>query len=87
MQQAVWDHFDIDIRYIEGPRYIGPELKVFDDGSVNDIWGVPRIRQITGTEEEDTLQSYWSVTNYPLHDITDVQATRRLSLLARPRLV
>src|SRR3990172_8234746 len=25
---AVLDHFDIDVRYLEGPRYIGPKLLV-----------------------------------------------------------
>src|SRR5512137_431082 len=61
---AVLDHFDIDVRYIEGPRYIGPKLLVHPDGSENDIWGVPRIRQITGVG--DTVQSYMSVTRFPL---------------------
>ena len=72
-KQAIWDHFDVDIRYIQGPKYTGPELKVFDDGSVNDIWGVPRILRTTGTEEDNTLQSYWSVTEYPLSDVTEVE--------------
>ncbi len=66
---AVLDHFDIDLRYIEGPRYIGPKLLVHPDGSENDIWGVPRIRQGTGSGE--TAQSYKSVTRFPLAKITD----------------
>jgi len=66
---AVLDHFDIDVRYIEGPRYIGPKLLVHPDGSENDIWGVPRIRQETGSG--DTVQSYKSVTRFPLANITD----------------
>ena len=37
-------HFDVDFRYIEGPRYIGPEPVTRDDGSVEDHWGVPRVR-------------------------------------------
>lgn len=66
---AVLDHFDIDVRYVEGPRYIGPKLLAHPDGAENDIWGVPRVRQITG--KGDTVQSYRSVTRFPLADITD----------------
>ena len=66
---AVLDHFDIDVRYLEGPRYIGPKLIVHPDGSENDIWGVPRIRQETG--EGDSAQSYKSVTRFPLAQVTD----------------
>jgi len=35
---------DIDLRYVF-PRYIGPELSSFPDGSSVDIWGVKRKRQ------------------------------------------
>lgn len=66
---AVLDHFDIDVRYLEGPRYIGPKLLVHADGSENDIWGVPRIRQDTGAGE--TAQSYKSVTRFPLANVTE----------------
>ncbi|MDO8544439.1 MAG: uroporphyrinogen decarboxylase family protein [Opitutaceae bacterium] len=66
---AVLDHFDIDIRYIEGPRYIGPRLVVHPDGSANDIWGVPRLKQTVGTGERE--QSYHSVTRFPLAAVTD----------------
>lgn len=31
------DHYDVDLRYIAGPRYIGPPL-----GAGRDIWGVQR---------------------------------------------
>jgi len=66
---AVLDNFDIDVRYIEGPRYIGPKLLLHPDGSENDIWGVPRIKQITG--EGEKAQSYKSVTRFPLADIKE----------------
>lgn len=65
---AVLDHFGIDLRYLEGPRYIGPPLLVHPDGSSNDIWGVPRIKQITGSG--DSVQSYKSVTRFPLAHVT-----------------
>jgi uroporphyrinogen decarboxylase len=67
--EAVLDHFDIDVRYIEGPRYVGPKLRVHPDGSENDIWGVPRIKQIVGAG--DKAQSYHSVTRFPLAGVTE----------------
>ena len=33
---------DVDLRYIDGPRYIGPPLRAFRDGSLEDLWGVRR---------------------------------------------
>lgn len=66
---AVLDHFDIDVRYIEGPRYTGPALRTYPDGSINDIWGVPRVTQTVGAG--DKVQSYHSVTRFPLAEITD----------------
>lgn len=68
--RALWDHFDIDLRYIDGPVYIGPPLKTYPDGSENDIWGVPRRVQNTG--EGDKRQSYKSVTHFPLQTISSV---------------
>ena len=35
------DKYDIDLRYIEGPEYIGPSLKT-ESGLETDIWGVSR---------------------------------------------
>ena len=68
---ALWDYFDIDLRYIQGPRYIGPPLKKHPDGSENDIWGVPRQLQIAG--EGDRRQSYKAVVLFPLQTITSVE--------------
>ena len=36
------DRHDVDLRYIEGPPYVGPPLRTFDDGTDEDIWGVRR---------------------------------------------
>ena len=41
-EQAFLDAHDVDLRYIDGPRYIGPPLREYADGSSNDIWGVRR---------------------------------------------
>jgi uroporphyrinogen decarboxylase len=36
------DAHDVDLRYIDGPRFIGPSLRKSPDGSSEDIWGVRR---------------------------------------------
>ena len=52
------DKYDIDLRYIEGPEYIGPSLKT-EKGLETDIWGVSRkpvtisVSDGTGTFKEE----------------------------------
>ena len=41
-EQMFLDRYDVDLRYIQGPEYIGPPLKRFSDGTEEDIWGVRR---------------------------------------------
>ena len=41
-REAFLDLHDVDLRYIAGPRYLGPPLRTFPDGSREDIWGVHR---------------------------------------------
>lgn len=36
------DAQDVDLRYIPGPRYVGPALVDRADGMQEDLWGVPR---------------------------------------------
>ncbi len=61
---AFLDRHDVDFRYIEGPRYVGPPLAVSAEGIRPDIWGVPRqsVRVATQFGEE----VYREVTHYPL---------------------
>jgi len=64
------DKFDVDFRYIAGPKYIGPELK--STGNISeDIWGVTRraveVNLSGGTE------SYKEVENSPLKQMTTVE--------------
>lgn len=41
-REDVLGKLDVDLRVIAGPRYVGPDLRRHDDGSVEDVWGVPR---------------------------------------------
>ena len=52
------NHLDVDIVYIEGPKYIGPPLKEYSDGSSDDIWGVRR--KVCFAGKGDKKQSYKS---------------------------
>ncbi|NIA14309.1 MAG: hypothetical protein GWP08_09515 [Nitrospiraceae bacterium] len=52
---AFLDAHDVDLRYIEGPRYAGPPLRDEPDGSSEDIWGVGRraiVASVQGGEEQ-----------------------------------
>jgi uroporphyrinogen decarboxylase len=58
------DRWDVDFRYIAGPRYIGPPLTPGPDSLEPDIWGVPRraVRVPTPFGEE----TYHEVAAHPL---------------------
>lgn len=69
------DRFDVDLRYIDGPEYIGPTLDG-DDGSLDvDIWGVSRKRVYVhlGDSAGDYLESYKQVVRSPLQAADSVE--------------
>ena len=65
------DVHDVDIRYIEGPRYRGPELKDATTNVETDIWGVPRSHvQITFDDgEKSYAERYKEVLQSPLQHL------------------
>jgi len=74
-QQDLLRRFDADFRYIDGPRYIGPEPAVHADGCVEDHWGVPRVRVEVGAA--DKAAAYREVIDFPLasaQSVADVRA-------------
>ena len=64
------DHLDVDLRVIPGPAYIGPPFARHPDGTVEDIWGVPRVEKSYG--EEGRRGVYKEVTTPPLAGATRV---------------
>jgi len=70
-EEEFLDAHDVDLRYIEGPRYMGPPLREFADGSSEDIWGVRRkavtVRMANGTEV------YEEVADSPLASASTVE--------------
>ena len=79
---SLLDKLDVDFRYIEGPKYIGPPLEVHSDGSENDIWGVPRKRIWFG--EGEFRGSYEAVTKSPLEKACTVQEVEGYPLWPDP---
>ena len=62
--EELLQRLDVDFRYIEGPAYIGPRPHVHPDGSVEDHWGVPRVRVSVGSGDRAT--AYQEVVKFPL---------------------
>lgn len=72
--EQILERFDVDFRYIDGPKYIGPEPVVRADGTVEDHWGVPRARVSVGAGEN--AGSYMEAVNFPLAHATSVDHVR-----------
>ncbi|MFB3895189.1 MAG: uroporphyrinogen decarboxylase family protein [bacterium] len=70
--EQLYQHFDIDFRYNYGPSYAGQELKKQPDGSVSDLWGVPR-KTITVESALGAKWEYKHVVHSPLESATIVQ--------------
>jgi uroporphyrinogen decarboxylase len=63
-REALLRHFGFDLRYVEGPAYVGQAWRTYPDGSVEDLWGVRRCPEtITGKGYTST---YLSVVEAPL---------------------
>jgi uroporphyrinogen decarboxylase len=77
-EEQFLDVHDVDLRYIAGPRYIGPPLREFADGTDEDIWGVRRKTVVVQTQ--DGQEVYKEVAEFPLAEATsaeEVAAYRR----------
>ncbi|HID05663.1 MAG TPA: hypothetical protein EYP10_00795, partial [Armatimonadetes bacterium] len=63
-------HFNVDLRYVRGPSYIGLELRRHPDGTVEDLWGVRR--RVVTIEGNGYRWSYKHVVEPPLAGATSV---------------
>lgn len=77
-REAILNRFDVDFRYIEGPRYVGPPLARGPDGGWEDHFGVPR--RVVHYGSGPTAGSYSEVAASPLASATCVE-----EVLAYPR--
>jgi uroporphyrinogen decarboxylase len=69
-QEQLLQHFDVDFRYIEGPKYIGPEPTIRRDGSKEDHFGV--VRRAVSYGEGAKAGTYSEVIEYPLEKATSI---------------
>lgn len=69
-REALLRAFEVDLRYLAGPRYIGPPLETDAEGNRRDLWGVLR-RRVT-VSGAGWQQSYWEVVASPLADCRTV---------------
>jgi uroporphyrinogen decarboxylase len=65
------DLHDVDLRYIQGPAYVGPPLRRFPDGSEEDIWGVRR--RAVSLRVGDAVETYREVVRCPLASAAAVE--------------
>jgi len=63
--EELYRKLGIDLRYIEGTVYTGPELATYDDGSSNDVWGVRRKTFYVDADKPEK-GSYEHVIDHPL---------------------
>lgn len=63
-KEAILEHFDVGLRYVEGPAFVGRERTRHADGSYEDLWGVRRrIMEVCG---EGYTWRYSHVVEHPL---------------------
>lgn len=70
-EEELLKYLDVDLRYIRGPSYAGQEMKKYDDGTVEDLWGVRR--RIMIIEKDGYKWTYKHVASSPLEHITDTK--------------
>lgn len=68
-KEKLLQYFDVDLRYVEGPSYIGQEIKKYEDGTIEDLWGVRR--KIMSIEKDGYKWSYKHVAVSPLEHMID----------------
>ena len=64
-REALLQRLGVDLRYVMGPSFAGQQLRVLDDGMVQDHWGV--IRRPMTVEGVDRTGLAWSWTYRHVH--------------------
>ncbi len=65
--EALLRYLDVDLRYYRGPSYVGRELRKFDDGTSEDLWGV--IRKSMKVDTGVYQWTYSHVVKSPLEEV------------------
>jgi|WetSurMetagenome_2_1015567.scaffolds.fasta_scaffold148988_1 uroporphyrinogen decarboxylase len=69
-REDLLDAYDVDLRYLAGPEYVGPPL-VGEHGEAVDLWGVPRT--VADVVLNGGSEQYEEVTRPPLAGMTAVE--------------
>ncbi len=69
--EGLLQYFGVDFRVIPGPTYVGPELRTYPGGIIEDIWGVRR--RIVSVGEGERRGTYKEVAFSPLEHATTVK--------------
>ena len=70
-QEALLRYLGVDLRTIQGPSYVGQEIRTHADGTVEDLWGARR-RPVT-VEGKGYTWTYKQLVDSPLAAMTTVQ--------------
>ncbi len=81
-KEELQEYFGSDFRVIPGPTYVGPELREFPDGTVEDVWGVPR--QEIAYELGGEKGIYREVARYPLAEARSVSDVEKYPHWPKP---
>jgi len=81
-REELLQHFDVDFRYLEGPKYIGPEPVVRADGAKEDHFGV--LRRPVSYGVGNRTGTYYEVAEYPLGKATSLEQIARYAKWPKP---
>ena len=81
-QEQLLQRFDVDFRYIEGPKYIGPGQTVRHDGLHEDHFGV--VRRSVSYGEGAKAGTYSEVVLYPLQQADSVEEIENYAKWPKP---
>jgi len=74
-KEALMKALGVDLRYVMGPSFVGLQMRVHDDGLVEDHWGVLRkAMTVTGTDRtgREWTWTYQHVHSSPLQSATTI---------------
>lgn len=81
-QEQLLQHFNVDFRYIEGPKYIGPGQTTNQEGLHEDHFGV--VRRSVSYGEGAKAGTYSEVVFYPLQNATSIDEIESYTKWPKP---
>ena len=72
----------VDLRYVLGPSYAGQQLRVHDDGLIEDHWGVLREPMTVGGADKHGREWSWTYKHLHVSPLADCQTVRQVEQYA-----